>query len=423
MSGVQVHSEIGRLRRVLVHEPGPAVDHMVPSMMEELLFDDILYGNAARKEHRRFRRVLEMLGVEVVEMLALLAEALRNDEARAWLLEPLRDVIPPALVERLRAVKPAELAALLTSGVRREPPGPGRDTDALFEIPPVPNLCFQRDPQIVVGNRVIIASMATPARWREALLASTVFRFHPSLAAVPRLLEPVSGSDATLYLGPHRPHFEGGDVLVLSPDVLAVGVSQRTNRTGVQRLTRAFARLDGGPRWLGQVGLPSQRAYMHLDTVITPVDRDACLVFSNLVEPDGPGAAQIFEIDLHAREAAPVARPHLLVALRRRGVDLQPIPCGGQDPMLQQREQWTDGANALAVAPGVILMYDRNVATADELARRGFRVLDAKDLLLGRARVDMDGRERACILLSSNEISRARGGPHCLSHPLVRDPL
>jgi arginine deiminase len=339
------------------------------------------------------------------------------------MLEPLQEAIPPALLERLSAAKPAELAALLVSGVRREPVAPGRDTDELFEIPPVPNLCFQRDPQIVIGARVVIGAMATPARWRESLLATTVFRFHPAFAAVPRLLEPVgSGSDQAVHLGPQRPHFEGGDVLVLSPEVLAVGVSQRTNRTGVQRLARALARLDGGPRWLILVGLPSQRAYMHLDTVMTPVDRDACLVFPALVEPGGPGAARIVEIDLHARERTPVARPDLLAALRRRGVDLEPIPCGGGDPMLQQREQWTDGANALAVAPGVILMYDRNVATAAELGRAGFRVLEAEDLLRGRTTVAI-GAERACILLSSNEISRARGGPHCLSQPLVREPL
>lgn len=421
MPQVSVTSEIGRLRRVLVHEPGLEVDHMLPIMMEELLFDDILFGDAARKEHRRFQRVLEALGVEVVQFRTLLVEALQRQEARSWLLDPFEDVLAPDVLERLRATTPAELARLMTGGLRREPPYTAHDAHEIFEIPPVPNLCFQRDPQIVLGERVVIASMATPARWRESLLASAVFRFHPDLSSVPRLLDPSASRDASIHLGPHRPHIEGGDVLVLSPNVVAVGASQRTNRTGVQRLARALARLDTGPRWLVIVSLPQHRAYMHLDTVMTPIDRDACLVYPGLVEPGNPGEGRIFEIDLHARELLPVGRADLFSALRRRGVDLKPISCGGSDPMLQQREQWTDGANALAVAPGVVLLYDRNIATAAELARAGYTIVSAKELLYGQKSVDIDGGEHACVLLGSNEISRARGGPHCLSQPLLRD--
>ena len=424
MSSVQVTSEIGRLRRVLVHEPGPEVDHMLPSMMEELLFDDILFGEAARKEHRRFRRVLEALGVEVLDAHVLLAAAFRREEARHWVLDPLQEALAPALLERLRAASPAELARALTSGVRRELAGSGNDADDLFEIPPVPNVCFQRDPQVVIGHEVLIAAMATPARQREALLADVVFRFHPDLAAVPRLYEPTTSSyDQSLSLGPQRPRFEGGDVLVLSPEVVAVGVSQRTNRTGVQLLVRALARREQGPRWLILVALPALRAYMHLDTVITPIDRDACLVYPPLVESGGPGAARVFEIDLHAKDSQPAAQPDLLAALRRRQLDFAPIPCGGSDPVLQQREQWTDGANALAVAPGVVVLYDRNVATAEELGRHGFAIVGAKELLQGRSPLDVESGKRACVLVGSNEICRARGGPHCLTHPLFRDPV
>src|SRR5262245_3120543 len=397
---------------------------MLPSMMEELLFDDILFGEAARKEHRRFRRVLEALGVEVLDAHVLLAHALRREEARHWVLDPLQEALPPALLERLRAASPAELARALTSGVRRELASTGNDADELFEIPPVPNVCFQRDPQVVIGHEVLIAAMATPARRREALLADVVFRFHPDLATVPRLYEPTTSSyDQSLSLGPQRPRFEGGDVLVLSPEVVAVGVSQRTNRTGVQLLVRALARREQGPRWLILVALPALRAYMHLDTVMTPIDRDACLVYPPLVESGGPGAARVFEIDLHAKESQPVAQPDLLAALRRRQLHLEPIPCGGRDPVLQQREQWTDGANALAVAPGVVVLYDRNVATAEELGRHGFAIVGAKELLQGRSPLDVDGGKRACVLVGSNEICRARGGPHCLTHPLLRDPV
>jgi arginine deiminase len=424
MNSVQVTSEIGRLRRVLVHEPGREVDHMLPSMMEELLFDDILFGDAARDEHRQFQRVLELLGVEVVEVQSLLAETLQSADARNWVLDPFRNVLPRSLLEEMGAAEPVALAEMLIQGVRPAPSHAASEIDELFEIAPLPNLCFQRDPQLVIGSQIVLSSMATPARWREALLAGTLFRFHPQLSQIPILLDPmVPGGNQPVLLGPRRPHFEGGDTLVLSQDVIAVGYSERTNRSGVHHLARAFARMDDGPRWMVLMELPGERAFMHLDTALTPIDRNACLVYAPLVEPGGVAQARVFEIDLHAPERTWVTCSDFLSALRRHGVDLRPIPCGGSDPVSQQREQWTDGANVLALAPGVIVMYDRNVATADELAGAGFRVIRGRDLLLGREQVDLDTGERVCILLESHELSRARGGPHCLTHPLVRDPL
>jgi arginine deiminase len=424
MGPARISSEVGRLRRVLVHEPGHEVDHMLPCMMEELLFDDILFGDAAREEHRRFRRVLEQLGVEVLDVQTLLAQALENKAARQWVLDPFHEALSRRLLARLQAADATTLADMLIHGVRQDATHAGTEVDDLFEIPPIPNLCFQRDPQIVIGNHVAIASMATPGRWRESLLAATVFRFHPQLSSVPVAVDPlVRGSGQPVLMGTRRPTFEGGDVLVLSSDVIAVGVSERTNRTGIRHLARALAGIEAAPRWMILVNLPTQRAFMHLDTIITPIDRDACLVYPPLVEADAPSAARAAEIDLHAREFTPHARGDFLGALRARGVDLKPIPCGGSDPVHQQREQWTDGANVLAVAPGVIVMYDRNVATAEALSAEGYRVVGSDDLLLGRTSVDPETGERVCILLPSHEISRARGGPHCLSHPLLRDDV
>jgi len=157
--------------------------------------------------------------------------------------------------------------------------------------------------------------------------------------------------------------------------------------------------------------------------VLTPIDHDACLCFPPVLRGRGTDAARVFEIDLHAAEPALTPRADFLDALALRGIDLQPVPCGGEDPVAQQREQWTDGANALALAPGVIVLYDRNVRTVEELDRRGFRIVDADDLLLGREEVALEGGGRVCITLESHEMSRARGGPHCLTHPLVRDDL
>jgi arginine deiminase len=422
MPVLQVHSEIGRLRRVLMHEPGAEVDRMVPVMIEELLFDDILFGDAARDEHARLRRVLQLLGVEIVEVERLLVETLAVEPARRWLVESLHQAVSPAIERRLEEASSEELARLLVSGVRLEPAHAGIEVEELYEVSPLPNWCFQRDPQIVIGEHVAISTMATPARWREGLIASTVFRFHPELGAAPILVDPdAPESGRPIHLGPTRPRFEGGDVLVLSGDVVAVGYSERTNRAGVRRLADALAALDAGPRWLVIVKLPARRAYMHLDTVMTPVDRDACLVYPPVTESGGTDAARIFEIDLRSRDREPRATDDLLATLARHGVDLEPVPCGGDDPVQQQREQWTDGANALAVAPGIILLYDRNVATAAALDARGFDVVQADDVLLGRVEIDPDAGRRTCILLTSHELSRARGGPHCLTHPLVRD--
>jgi arginine deiminase len=422
---VQVHSEIGRLRRVLMHEPGPEVDRMVPAMMEELLFDDILYGSRARDEHARFRRVLQLLGIEVRDARTLLRETLEQEDARRWLVHLIEDELPAALREPLRGAGAELLTRRLVEGVRFKPEDPGIEVHELFDMPPLPNWCFQRDPQIVLGDGVVFASMATPARYRESLLARTIFRFHPDFAGTKVILDPLTAEAGhPLFLGLHRPRIEGGDVLVLSPEVVAIGESERTNSVGIYRFARALAARacsGAGPRHLLVVELPRRRAYMHLDTLFTMVDHDACLVHAPVILPDGLESARVFTFDLCADEPRPVLDGDLLGVLRRHGIDLEPIPCGGSDSVAQQREQWTDGANCLALAPGVITLYDRNVRTAEVLAERGFHVVTAEDLLLGREEIDLDAGKRVCILLPSNEISRARGGPHCLTHALQRD--
>ncbi len=412
---IRVRSEVGRLREVLMHEPGAEVDLMVPSMMDELLFEDILFGERAREEHARFRRVLQLLGVRVLEARALLEETLREPSARTFLLGALQAELPEPVVANLEALPPRELAAALVHGMRRTDTGRAAvEPNALFSIPPLPNWCFQRDPQAIVGDGVVIASMAAPARRRETLLSRAVFRFHPAFRGVPILHDASAAAAAEETL-------EGGDLVVLSGDVLVVGQSERTSRAAIESLCRALERRDGAPRWVFAVLLPRRRAYMHLDTVFLPVDRDACLVYPQVILGPGAEVAAVHERDLHARRGEFVEVEGLLPALRRRGADLEPIPCGGADPIVQQREQWTDGANAFAVAPGVVVLYDRNRATAEELARHGFRAIRAEDLLLGRDEVDLDRGGRALILLDSNEISRARGGPHCLAHPLLRE--
>ncbi len=420
---VQVTSEIGRLRRVLVHEPGIEVDRMVPPMMEELLFDDILFGERARDEHGRFRRLLQILGIEVVEAGDLLRETLADDDAREWLWRMMLPQLPPDL----RGAIPAdadEMVATVVGGLLTDEKDGGIEVGDLFRLTPLPNWCFQRDPQVILGNGIVFSAMATPARWREGLLARAIFRFHPELGSTPVIHDPMRPEPGhEEFFGYHRPRLEGGDMLVLSPEIVAIGVSERTNALAVDALARGLARMEDNPRWLEIVHLPRRRAYMHLDTVFTPADRDAALVFPPVIAGSGPQLAQTYEVDLRSPDLTPSHRGCLLDAIRVRGLDVEAIPCGGADPIAQQREQWTDGANTLALAPGVIALYDRNVATAEELDRRGWRVVNAEDVLLGRVEINLDTSGKTCLLLASNEISRARGGPHCLSHPLVRDDV
>ena len=200
-----------------------------------------------------------------------------------------------------------------------------------------------------------------------------------------------------------------------------VGRSERTNTGGISALCDALSALDDGPRWLVLVEIPQRRAFMHLDTLFTQVDHDACLIYPPVLKKGGALNPGVFLIDLHQAERAYIEKSDLLSTLKALGIDLEPINCGGDDPVMQQREQWTDGANSMALAPGVITVYDRNPATLDELGRHGFAIVDAEDLLLGRTELSLATKGRAAVLMPSNELSRARGGPHCLLHPLARD--
>ena len=419
---VRVDSEIGRLRRVLVHRPGLEIDRMVPTMMEELLFDDILDGDAARREHRIFRRVLRRAGVEVLTAGDLLAEVLELAAAREALLERLEAMrVPRRVRDRLAGHPAAGLAAELIEGVRGNG-GAGGARRRSFDLPPVPNYFFQRDPQVVMGDRVLISSMATDARGREPLLASLLFEFHPDLrcAAEPLRLEPGGGEsreDGRLF---PRPRLEGGDVLVPSPDVLLVGVSQRTSRRGVERLAEVLH--DAGCQFhhLLLVELPARRAYMHLDTVFTLIDHDCCLAYLPVVAGGGPESAMVYRVELDGDQLSYTRCPPLLDTLAELGLELEVVPCGGDDDLIhQEREQWTDGANAFAIAPGVILLYRRNRRSAAALAARGWRVLTERRALAEDEQ--LIGAGRTVITFAGHELSRARGGPRCMTMPLERE--
>jgi arginine deiminase len=423
---IRVDSEIGRLRRVLVHRPGREIDWMVPSMMERLLFDDILDGDEARGEHAMFCEVLRRAGVEALDAQDLLAEVLAGEAVRADLLREIeRDYgVPGPVLRQLADLPAAELAATLIEGIRLPPDAADVGRRQFFSLNPVSNYFFQRDPQVVLGNRLVVSSMANDAREREPLLARTIFAHHPALAEVAATFEievPPSGAPQHDPGFPY-PTLEGGDVLVISPEIVMVGLSERTNRRGVETLAEYLRLEETSFRHLVVVELPRRRAYMHLDTVFTVIDRGLCLAHLPVVEPGGPESAHVYSVDLYARELTFTLRPGLLRTLADLGVALDVVPCGGAlEAIDQQREQWTDGANAFALAPGVVLQYQRNRRTIDELARRGFRVLPGEEAAAGMH--DLVGGGPAVVTLWSNELSRARGGPRCMTMPLERERL
>ena len=416
---IRVFSEIGRLQRVLIHRPGFEIDRMVPSMMERLLFDDILYGQQARSEHDSFRKVLEAAGVETLDPETLLAEVLEQEDVRGQLFADLerRFAVRRQLMERLERLAPKELAVAMIAGVPAAPDDRSRPR-RFFELPPVPNYFFQRDPQVVFGTRVLLSSMATDARAREPMLARRVFADHPALQGYEDLFDLNEPGEPGMR---RRPHLEGGDVLVPSDEILMVGLSERTDHQGIEALARYLKRSETAFRYLLVVELPAQRSYMHLDTVFTFIDEGLCLAYPPVIEPGGTEAGHVYRIDLEAPHLAYRVCDNLPSALAELGMEIELVPCGGKDLIDQQREQWTDGANAFAIAPGVIAIYRRNRRTAEELSRRGWRVIEGEAVIDGRE--ELFGHGPTLVTLFDNELSRARGGPRCMTMPLERAPV
>jgi arginine deiminase len=218
------------------------------------------------------------------------------------------------------------------------------------------------------------------------------------------------------------PTLEGGDVLVPRRDLLLVGITERTNKAGVEALMRSLQEANAGVRHVIIVDIPRQRSFMHLDTIFTFINRHECLIYPPVILPSGSQAAKVTSVDLTKKRALEYTEEKsLLAALKRKRLDLQPIYCGGRRAVDQQREQWTDGANAFALAPGIILGYERNVRTAEELARHDYHIVYEDDLLLGRAELETWTDTKYAIQMAGHELSRARGGPRCMTMPLQRE--
>lgn len=416
---LSVTSEIGRLKSVLVHLPGREIDLMVPPMMNQLLFDDILYGQVAREEHRRFQQLIRYVADEIVEIVDLLEEVFEDEEAKRVIVRDFgkRNKLTRRLVGLLLELPPAALADVLISGIPNERKQSG-DLPS-FDLFPVPNYFFMRDPQVVLGSGVIISGMATQARRRESLLSKYVFEHHPRFRGSIQVDYMAGEQGRPIRRG--APTLEGGDVLVARRDLILVGITERTNRAGVEHLAESLKSSKSNVKTIIAVQLPKQRSFMHLDTVFTIISANECLLYPPCILPRGDLAATVSSIDLTKRSIHFTEQPSLLAALKKRRMDLEPIFCGGEKAVDQQREQWTDGANAFALAPGVILLYERNVRTAEELAHHGYHIVYEDDLLLGRTELETWTDRKYAIQMQGHELSRARGGPRCMTMPLERE--
>jgi arginine deiminase len=414
---LHVTSEIGRLKSVLVHLPGREIDVMIPPMMTQLLFDDILYGQVAREEHRRFQQIIRFVAPEVIDIQDMLEEVLADDDIKRRIIRDFaaRARLPRRVASALREKRAGALAEVLIGGITNEKNGSGELPS--FDLNPVPNYFFMRDPQVVLGDGVIVCGMATEARRREALLSKYVFQYHSAFRG-----RDLFWADFTDGEGA-SPTIEGGDVLVASRELLLVGLTQRTNRAAIRRLAKSLKDAGAGVKTIIVVELPKQRSFMHLDTVFTFTSRHECLIYPPVILPRGSQPATVTSLDLTSKSMTATPQKSLLAALKKYKFDLDPIYCGGKRAVDQQREQWTDGANAFALAPGVIVCYERNVRTAEELSRQGYKILYEDDILMGREELELWTDKKYAIQIAGPELSRARGGPRCMTMPLSRKDL
>ena len=420
---LRVTSEIGKLKSVLVHLPGREIDVMVPPMMAQLLFDDILYGQVAREEHRRFQQLIRFVADDVYDIQDLLEEVFEEEETKDIVVRDLakRNHLKKRIVARLLDLKPAALAEILIGGIPCEEKESGELPK--FDLFPVPNYFFMRDPQVVVGDGVVISSMATQARRREALLSKYVFAYHKAFRNRDVFWVDLMHDKAERPVRRGAPTLEGGDVLVAREDLLLVGATERTNRAGIVEFAEALKASKSKVERIIVVELPKVRSFMHLDTVFTFISKHECLIYPPVILPRGSQAASVSEIDLRKKNIAFKEQKSLLGALKKRGMDLEPIYCGGKKAVDQQREQWTDGANAFALAPGILLLYERNIRTAEELDSHGYHIVYEDDLLLGRTELETWTHKKYALQIQGHELSRARGGPRCMTMPLEREEV
>ena len=405
VKGIHNYSEIGKLNKVLLHRLGSEIEALTPDNFERLLFDDIPFLKVARQEHDRFAEVLRENGIEVIYYVDETAKALADDKIKKqFILDFIErsnihaEGLKESMFEFLYKMPADKLVEKVIAGIKKTDLEIRNVTsladlatsDYPYYTDPMPNLYFTRDPGACVGDGLNVHHMSTAARRREALLLQYMYRYNKDFAP--------DGTNLW-YDYDNEESIEGGDVLVLSKDIVAIGLSQRTTAIGIERFARNILGQSSFKKVL-VFDIPKKRAFMHLDTVFTMVDYDKFTI-----HPEIEGPLRLFEITL-GKNGDPVfstitdeLKSILAKELHLPAVDL--IRCGGTDLVAAQREQWNDGSNTLCIAPGTVVTYERNYVTNDLLDKKGIKVLS----------------------IPSAELSRGRGGPRCMSCPVHRDDL
>lgn len=404
---LSVRSETGQLKGVIVHTPGREVSMVNPEMKDELLFDDIIFEEDARREH------LEMLEIfraamddgAIYEITDLILESFEKDEARNHFIGKLISRHPKlnlhTVEEELYKLDPVELMQFVIEG----------STPALgnFTIYPLPNLVFTRDLSAVVGESILLSRPAREARLREALLMETVIKTHPLMSSVRDRCFTIT-DDASI---------EGGDVLVASDKVVLLGMSERTSYSGLMRAAEHLLKDD--VEHILAVDIPKQRSSMHLDTIFTFTAPGECLVFAPAITER---RKNVVELTMENGRVISRTRPSLKEALEElTGRSHTFMNCGGPSRTNQFREQWTDGANVFALAPGVVVGYERNSNTFRELESHGYRLMNQHDFVeefRDQSLPSGESGEKIAVSFTGHELCRGRGGARCMTMPIAR---